>query len=897
MSDHAEKVGGSVKFLSKISACFQRTALWAVCFVLSVCGKKDENTSVVQISPTPIEVVVPENVFVADECPRIDENPRINSIPDGRAEISLVMSNVAEQNSIEATILDVNGSKIQSKRICSRNSKELLISSSAQNALATLFARDKISRKLFVIEDVRLNFGSRINFGSTSGASAASIRGRVINPSGAQLKGNISPLGWMFEINPDGTWNTGVLPPGIWNLQINDDSGRQIKWNDVRLHSDSIVLPDASLAPAENSFTPLWSGVLKQSVANFLVTGREDATEMRISLDPTFTNVFWAPFRQVAAITIPSKGRHQVFAQLRNSNGSESEIFVHEITADVLELGGQVDAVLANPNVSVFYPQTTISTIPPAGATQHSFTIDVDELPRTWTSTSVPLELSLPKSLTSCGRHTVYVRFRSAEGNESESLARGFSVSCWDKNLPVSSLAGRYAHGAAAISLANWNDAVFIWGGRNATQLFNDGAILKKNADGWVWQTLPPNTLSPRSKPNIVVGRHHVFVFGGVDLSGNVVPGWAFYNFKTGNWIYESDFDSATKGTPPPSLKNAAVAFLQDINTSYTTGAFLVVGGEIPGQPNASTISDKYYFLVEGQNDLIKTWTQGTAKKAVSRATFSTGSHEGFFYVHSGITTPSGTATTTNPDLSGDDFDLSGDLQVFAYYTKENDPATTTDNQPTIVNNIYKSVNSRTGALRGHTFIATRSLPNSGAINDWMEAQLMCVFSGQKYTDEFPDVCQGLIGGKPKLYEPFCRRLFDSYLFAPVNRLGICFEPKGTAGTTNAEGYLTNFYLAMPGAPKERRLSSGASPSIKSNSMQSGLMIWSGMAPTGGEFLADGSIYFGGSDQWIPMAQFEAPPPRNDFSATFINHHKQILIWGGQTAAGISAQGAFHAMP
>lgn len=872
----------------------------AACFALS-CGKKNSKKPLAtDVLDTQMETGNEVNP-VNEKCTSLAAQANSQALPYDKSEIGLILREISESPDVEFILLDPVGKRLNAKRLCTNSAASILLQSDIQEDNATLMIRENVSKKLFMIENAKLQIGKRVIYGETQGSSGFQFIGKINNLDSGGATGAIEELGWKFNVGSNGSWQSGPLPFGNWSISIKDSIQNSAKWMQLPLNNTDVQLGNVRLTPSGFALIPLWEGMLIEANAYFLMSSPIESVEMRISLDPTFNNSFWAPFRQIAQIEIPSSGKHQVYAQLRNFEGKESDIILQEINAEVLTLTAQADASIATETVSIDTPTTTITTTPPPGATQQSATIDAEELPRAWVDTSTPIPLSVPKSAASCGRHTVYIRFRNALGIESKSMTRTFNVRCWENNLPAGPLAARYEHGAAAVKLngESSENGVFIWGGRNSNQLFNDGAILKLEGGNWTWVALSPSPLSSRTQPKIIAGKNHVMIFGGFDLAGNSVSDWGFYDLRTNTWITEGDFDAATKGTPPVNLKNAAVGYTVDLALPNNNGAFFIVGGEVQGQPTSTAVSEFYYSILERNGDLERVWTRQTAPKAVSRTNYARGAHEGFLFVHSGITTPSGFADPPDYSKSGSDFELSGDLQVFSFYTNE-------PNAPVFITRLYKSNDSRTGALNGHSFVLLRQQPdNTILIPDstietkayaLIEKHAMCIYGAQKYSDQFPNSCTGTLDGKIKLHLPFCRRIYDSYLFAPVAKLGVCFNAKPPP-TELDPAYLSNFYLAISDAPAERRLEPQSAVSINSATMRGGVFYWSGISATGGEFLSDGKIYFSSDDRWVPITQFEAPSPRNNHSATYIKMHKRILIWGGQTATGITNSGAFYAIP
>lgn len=856
--------------------------------LIAVSCSRHEGADVAQIEEVNSQKAEPPTeVFLQGECHTLPKEVGSATIAPEYAEVSFELKDISEEPKIEWAILDGFGKRLAATRVCSQGSATLLLRTASQHASAVIYVREETSGRLFTLESVRLTRGKRVHFGSLSGTVGHVAHGSLDTADAPGATGKIAELGWGFKVRDDGTWSTGALPFGQWSVEIASETGAMARWNAVLIDSGSQDLGPARLLDSNFSIVPLWDGSLKSSTGHFFVSAPPEYAEMRISDDMAFRNSFWLPFSNTLRFPFSARGNHVIYVQFRTPSGELSQIFAETVSVELLDLSAQADAQLENSILSVFNPNTTVVTSPPEGAIQHSVTLNVDELPRTWVSVEAPLEISLPKSLESCGSHTVYVRFRDAEQSESQSLTRTLHVRCWDQNIPSSPLAARYGHASIALKLNGTSsdpDAVFIWGGRDETQTFNDGAIFTKTPEGeWAWEMLPASPLSGRYNVQVTVGKKHVLVFGGLNQSGEPAGDWAFYDTENKQWFASSLFS----GDMPPTLLHASIGFIEDLNPAYDRGLFIVVGGETV---NPQTISDKYYAVFESGGGLSPSWLKLDAPQGVSRATSSIGNHPGFFFVHSGITAPTG---TTNSDSSGSDPDISAHLQVFSFATS---PA---NGSVSVYPRIYKANNSRTGALNGHAFLTHRpvSAGETLTIDSLIEKQTMCVFGAEKYSDVLPQICSGLTpDGKPKIHQPFCRRIYDSYLFAPVGRLGMCFEPVAPpAGST--EGTLNNFYLAIDRSPKERRISNRSTFGINSASFLGGLFYWSGLSPTGGEYLADGAIYFTSNDSWLPISNFEAPAPRMDHSATFMRQHSYILIWGGRTAAGITSQGALYAIP
>ena len=512
------------------------------------CGGKNPQTAptVASISIPAEKTEAPAGKVVDPDCIRIPETVATSAIDSNERQVSFVLDGVNSAQGVETAVMDETGELISSRRLCTTKAETVLLSLPAGAQRITILARDRSLGRIFILENMPSYSGVRAHFGILKGSPAASFRGNVNADSSVGVTGLIEELKWTFDVPAQGEWTSGVLPHGQWSLVIRDTEGRTSRWTKVILEDNDHSLGALNLSTEVNSFAPLWQGILKQPAAPLLLNAQSSYSEMRVSADPSFMNSFWMPFRQVLNFPILASGKYRLFAQFRAPDGSESPILMSEFTAQVLSLNNQADAVVSAPLVGVESPETTIVTTPPPDAVEHSVTVDVEDLPRSWTSLANPLSVKLQASLESCGHHVLYIKFRDAAGVESPSLQRSLDVRCWEKNLPLSPLAARYEQGSVALTLSTEpgaeNDAVFIWGGRNATQLFADGAILKKVDGSWTWQSLPPAPaeLTARNKPTVVAGKNHVLVWGGEDLNGNPVSGWAFYNFRNNQWISQS---------------------------------------------------------------------------------------------------------------------------------------------------------------------------------------------------------------------------------------------------------------------------------------------------------------------------------------------------------------------
>ena len=499
-----------------------------------------------QLSVTPIletettSSTLPDLIYDSS-CPSVENEPGSTSLTEDNLEISFLLDDVAENPNVEIAVLDLYNEKIPFARKCTNSHSAIHLKISSLDSRVKIFLRDTISRKVFTLEDLKLVGGERINLGSIQGTTGGSFKGKIINNSTGQVRGEIIELGWSLETNSEGNWQTGALPAGQWSIILSDQENNTARWKQILMAGKDIEIPAFELMQRQIVFSPLWSGVLTSSMAYF-VFQLTDAVEMRISYQANFSNSFWLPFRQVVGVPVPASGRHQIYAQLRTASGEESDIEALEFESEVLDLSSQSDAIIAKSELSVFSPSTTISSVPPEGATHHSVTVDSEELPRTWQTVESPLTLSLQSHVKSCGNHVAYVSFKDALGRETPSLRREFSVSCWERNLPQSPLEARFRHGAAPLAINSPGDAVFIWGGQNnSSQFFSNGAIFKhegddvsQDSDGtstikpvWSWQLVASSPLSARSDPKIVVGKNHILVFGGIAPDGSVLGDWA----------------------------------------------------------------------------------------------------------------------------------------------------------------------------------------------------------------------------------------------------------------------------------------------------------------------------------------------------------------------------------
>lgn len=866
--------------------------------------------------PNETILAVPDGVTFDPSCPKVDEQPGFSEIDKNKAEISFVLKDVAQNQIVDFALINTNRNLVWAKRLCTSSPAFVHLQVDPQDARFSFIAREQGSGRIFYVEDARGPVGRLTNFGLIQGSQAHTIKGQVLNANGAELLGEIQELGWKFRVENDGKWQTGALPSGQWSIKISDNQNLLGRWLKIPIGNKAVEIPPFPLNQNSSFLVPLWSGVLNEVTAQFLINAPLDVSEIRMSFNPGFVNSFWSPFRQVMSVPVPSSGRHILYSQVRNLSGEESKIEIFEFSASVLELDSQADAVLGETVLSVFSPSTIVSTIPPEGATHHSLVVDNEDISPIWVQLDTQLVISLPSQIESCGHHFAYIRFKDSAGKESPALKRNFSVRCWERDFPNSTLEPRYNHGSGALSFVNEGDAVFIWGGQNQNNdYFSNGAIIKHESDEiitksdgsqftkpvWTWQPIAPSPLSERSHPKVVVGKNHVLVYGGFAPNGDILGDWAFYNYRTNSWIDSSGFDALS--VSPTAVKNAATGYILAENNALM-GAFFLVGGEKQDQPKASTISNKVYTIVENDGVIEKRWYEKTytveplVSLGGSRASYSVSPDRNFLFIFGGIMPPTGVLGSIGN--SGDDFDTTAAVIVFSFNANIGGGGNTYD----FPLYLYHSNGGRkTAALNGQVFIIKKPVNPSDPVKKRIESHSMCVFGAQKYSDVFPEVCDESrwVDGEQHLYGLFCRRIYDSYLFAPVARAGVCFQPIPPHASDLAgafiSGYLSNIHMAIPSAPQERRLNSVVSPILQGNSGLGALFFWSGMAATGGEYLADGSIFLSREDKWVPITSFEALNPRNFYSAVFLNSQKRIFVWGGLTASGATSGGAFYAMP
>jgi len=818
---------------------------------------------------------------------------------------------------------------LQGEQLCSKTPNTALFRLMADGVTnASLLLRDVEKNKVAFVSQLVIRPGEILNLGEVKGQTASQIRGRIEGELVEGISGKILELNKTFPIQPNGEWSSGPLPPGRWSVVLKSPAGATLSWHKVALGSLEFNSGSAQLAQHSNFVTPLWTGVLTKPFAPLALSTEEKFTEMRISESSNFTNSFWMPLRSVVSWPISKNGQQSLFFQFRTIEREASSILSHQFRAELAGDLESADAEVLNPNPSMIALidenlknssaesqikaiDTLIRTVPPAGAVQHSVTLDIDESSRSWVDINSPLKASLPLTPNSCGQHQLYIRFRDAENRETSSLRRPWNVRCWDSEIPNSPLAPRYDHGATAFKFcyngSNAGDSsvscngvvgavesvgIFIWGGRNGDTLFSDGAMLRKFKAGWRWDLVPSNpALTARAQPQVVAGRHHILVWGGEDSEGSPVQGSGFLRLAGDEWI-----ETLPGNEPVPRLHPTA-AFVNHIFPNdglYVSGLFVILGGEtkdlVTGLPSPS---NQLSYLYESQGGFIAStnWNHASLQLSASRAGFGLDASGSVLWGASGLGAPSG-ESGTDPELNSQMFVLASSSTTTGGVTS-----------PSIYFSRYHSQSSRTGSLFGHLLVVERYRSPAASITDLVESMNPCVFGGQKYTDALPTVCEviDVPSGQAKAYQSFCRRLFDSYNFAPVGRRSVCFRPSRVT-TTDASGqsvqglYAKNFFLPTSGAPSERRLLPRSSASLPDRANPR-LFIWSGLAPGGGEFLADGSIYEYTTNSWTPVTSFESPAPRNNHSVTALPSLKRVFIFGGLTASGASSQGAFYALP
>lgn len=439
--------------------CFLRTISLSValCSVGFACSKPSPSGE----AEGPLDPLLPDNnptiptnVVVHPDCQ--DVSRQINTVTQNakQAEVAIHLRDVPDNPEIEYAVLSLDNKLLPAERLCTNQPSSVLLQLSTQHTGTQILLRENQSKKFFSFPEIDWKIGRRVVFGDIAGRAGLSFVGNVDHRNPESVHGRISPLNWKFRVSRDGRFSSGVLPAGLWSFHLADQDGNAARWTNQNLISSDVNVGSVRLAAKTETLSPMWQGSLRNPKASYLIGAPDSAAEMRISLAPDFAYAFWRPLTQVVQISIPKSGTHVVYAQLRHADGELGDLLVHQLNAEILDLTSEADAKLAEPTVSLFNPATTVSTVPPQGAVEHSLTIDIEDLPRVWSSVSAPLSISLPKSIESCGRHSVYVRFRDATGLESESLTRTLNVSCWENTVPVSPLAPRFGHAAAAIQLS-----------------------------------------------------------------------------------------------------------------------------------------------------------------------------------------------------------------------------------------------------------------------------------------------------------------------------------------------------------------------------------------------------------------------------------------------------------
>jgi hypothetical protein len=882
-------------------------------------------------SPEGVEAVKKRNPPpLSEPCFEVELESGSKDLQDGSSLVSVAWEEGDFSARPEMILLSDAFLPLPGMQLCSKTPNTALFRLKADRITnASLLLRDIEKNKVAFMSQLVVHPGQILNAGEVKGQTASQIRGLIEGELVEGISGKILELDKTFLIQPNGEWSSGPLPPGRWSVVLKSPAGETLSWHKVALEGSEFNSGAARLAYRSNFVTPLWTGVLTKPFAPFALSTEEKFTEMRISESPTFTNSFWMPLRSVLSWPISNNGQQSLFFQFRTIEREISTILSQQFRAELAADLESADAEVLNPNPSmialidenlknssaesqIITIDTLIRTVPPAGALQHSVTLDIDESSRVWVDINAPLKAVLPLTPNSCGQHQLYIRFRDVENRETSSLRRPWNVRCWDYDIPKSPLAPRYDHGATAFKFcyngSNAGDSsvsckgivgavesvgIFIWGGRNGDTLFSDGAMLRKFKAGWRWDLVPSNSaLTARANPQIVAGRHHILVWGGEDSEGAPVQGSGLFLLAGDEWL-----GTLPGNAPAPRLHPTAsfVNHMFPTDSLYLSGMFVVLGGEtkhpVTGLPSPSK---RISYLYESQGGYIAStnWNHADLQLSASRAGFGLDASGRVLWGAAGLGAPS-IESGTDPELNSQMFVLASS-------------STTTNGvtSPTVYFSRYDSQSSRTGSLFGHLLVVERyRSPVVANITDLVESMNPCVFGGQKYTDALQTACEviDVNEGQAKAYQPFCRRLFDSYNFAPVGRRSVCFRPSRVT-TTDASGqpvtslYAKNFFLPTSGAPPERRLLPRSSASLPDRSNPR-LFIWSGLAPGGGEFLADGSIYEYTTNSWTPVTSFESPAPRNNHSATAMPSLKRVFIFGGLTASGASSQGAFYALP
>jgi hypothetical protein len=911
---------------------------WTLILVLSGCSSGKTRRQGTQPPP---EAVSKTNV-PSQQCLTVDKTTGFAETLRDTADVSVAWEPGAFSAKHEVILLNEQNKPIPNQtQVCTTDSTSALISVNlTEITRASLVVRDRESKHAIRMDDLILKPKHISRLGLVLAKEGRSVSGQLTGNMGTDPRGKILELNTAFNVGPDGNWATGPLPAGNWSISITNSEGHTLSWHKVFVDSADVNVGAAELKSKINLVTPLWSGVLNNPYAAFLLSAEEQFTEMRVADNPVFMNSYWTPLRSLISYPVQENGLQGVFVQFRTPERLESDILIKNFRVELAGVLDSADATLT-PSVSSMpeiidfnkpldisdplykkFIHSTVSTVPPANATQQSATIDNDEAPRNWLAVNSPLTVSLPVSPQSCGTHHVFVRFRNADGAQTQSLRREWNIRCWQNDLPPSPLSARFNHGAAAFkfchisgtdtpvhcgaSNAVESDGVFIWGGRNLTQHLADGAMLRKFNSGWRWDMLPANpSLEARIKPRIVAGKNNILVIGGEVADGTPASGFGVFRLSSGTW--RPPTSSPLTGSLPPERIHSTVAFVKQLNgPSNVNGAFIVAGGESAfpesGSPTAKEELSHIFEYESTPADNAETefpsgWTLQATNRGFSRNGRGFNSTGQIFWMVGGL---GKVDAESDPDPQ-----LSSEMIAFV-----SGPNSSNSSLPQLYIYIYASPSERVGSLYGHVFVTERPTNDNTTFSmmDYMETTNVCVFGAQKYTDALPKICEVIEvgGGQPKAYNSFCNRLYDSYLFGPFGRRSVCFRPTATTQTgTLTDGtpvanelkkFMRNFYLPMNGAPAERRLSPDSTASF-SGLLNPRLFFWSGVSATGGEFLSDGAIYEFTSNNWFPVTTFEAPQPRNDHTATALKDAGRVFIFGGNTPSGISNQGVFYAIP
>jgi hypothetical protein len=876
------------------------------------------------------------------QCLTVEKTTGLSETLRDGAEVSVAWDSGAFSAQQELVLLDeLNRAIPDQQQICTNDVNTALISVNlTQLKRASLVIRDRETKNAIRLDELVLRPKHTTRLGLVLARAGRSISGQLTGNLGTEPAGKIVELNKSFFVNADGSWTTGPLPAGKWSIVLTNKDGRSLAWHQIFVDRTDINVGAAELKSNTNLITPLWSGILHSPYAAFLLSAEERFTEMRIADNPVFANSYWTPLRSVISYPIHENGLQNVFVQFRTPERLASDSLVHSFRVELAGVLETADAVLDPPVSSMFdiidfnlplnssspliknFVQATVNTIPPVNATHHSVTVDNDEAPRNWISVSSPLSVSLPLSPQSCGTHQIYVRFRNAVGLQTQSLRREWSIRCWQNDLPPSPLSARYDHGAAAFKFcynsvsdlpvhcgttnAVESDGVFIWGGRNDTQFFADGAMLRKFKNGWRWDILPANTdLTARTHPRIVAGENNILVFGGEDSGGQPASGMGLFRISTQGWRSTTSLPLA--GSTPPSRLHSTLAYVKQMNgPTNVSGSFIILGGEDafpssgPPTPKQELSYLFEYKVTESEpatNEFPSGWTMQTTNRSFSRGGRGFSSNGQIFWMVGGL--------GLNDTESGSDPQLSSEMIAFVSGPDDVNPS-----NPKLYLYIYASPSERVGSLYGHVFVTERPTNDNSTFSmlEYLQTTNVCVFGGQKYTDALPKICEVIEvnSGQPKAYQSFCNRLYDSYLFGPFGRRSVCFHPTfttqsgtlsdGTPVTNEKKKFMRNFYLPMNGAPAERRLLPQSTAAF-SGLLNPRLFFWSGLSATGGEYLSDGAIYEFTSNVWFPVTAFEAPQPRNNHTATALGDSGRVFIFGGKTPAGASKEGVFYAIP